>query len=78
MITDENDTVIWRDDKCFTRTSMAKGQTVKPSFKNDEFKDGHKMRMSIDYKDVFNNDYSIVLESISEWEHLPSFNVVKK
>ena len=28
MITDENDTVIWRDDKCFTRTSMAKGQTV--------------------------------------------------
>lgn len=77
-IIDEKGTVIWSDDKCFTRTSMVKGQTVQPSFKNNEFKDGHKMQIRINYKDVFDNDYSIVLESISKWEHLPSFNIVKK
>ncbi len=78
VIIDKNGVVIWSDNKCFTRTSMVKGQIVQVYFENKEFKDGDRMQMQIDYKDVFDNDYSIVLESISKWEHLPSFNIVKK
>lgn len=77
-IVNNNGVIVWEDDRCFSRTVAIKGKPTEIYFNNDDIKDGETFLLDINYKDIFDNDYSIVLESISKWEHLPSFNIVKK